>query len=287
MKKNHLLFFLLMIGVLASCLTNNTFNPKTQFSKDTIAIRTFLADSISAIKIPQGVWYSFKAEGLGIYPVLSDSVRISYRAKRIPSMAPVGSSSGLTVLLSSVISGWQYGLLRFPVGSVGKLYIPSGLAFGETLHDSIPPNSNLLYEITLINVNGSHYTSDTTAINTYITTITDFLVANNISLRRDASKIRYSYDQLYSTTTPTLSQSMKVTYSGNVLGAKTYFVNAVDTTLVLKDQITALKLIMPNITVGTNVTIYVPSGYGYGAFGTDNIPANSNLVYQVKLNAVF
>ena len=75
--------------------------------------------------------------------------------------------------------------------------------------------------------------------------------------------------------------------TGGSGSGKTFFVNATDATLVLKDQITALKMIMPNITVGTNVTIYVPSGYGYGAFGTDNIPANSNLVYQVKLNAVF
>lgn len=285
MKKIHWFFFLLTMEVLISCLTNNTINPKAQFSKDTTAIRTFLADSISAIKIPQGVWYSFKTEGLGIYPVLSDSINISYKAKLIPSLTEVDSSPGVTVLLSSVISGWQYGLLRFPVGSVGKLYIPSGLAFGETLYNKIHPNSNLLYEITLINIKGTRYTTDTTAINTYITTLTDSLTANNISLRRDASKIRYSYDQLYGT--PVLYQSMRVTYTGRVLGAKTFFVNAVDTTLVLKNQSTAWKLIMPKITVGTKVTIYVPSGYGYGAFGTDKIPINSNLVYQVELKEVF
>jgi len=89
-----------MIGVLASCLTNNTFNPKTQFSKDTIAIRTFLADSISAIKIPQGVWYSFKTEGLGIYPVLSDLIKVKYTATLIPSGKVVDSSPDFTVLLS-------------------------------------------------------------------------------------------------------------------------------------------------------------------------------------------
>ncbi|MBI1770589.1 MAG: FKBP-type peptidyl-prolyl cis-trans isomerase [Bacteroidetes bacterium] len=289
MKKKSLGFFVLMIGALASCLTNDVVNPKVQFKNDTTSISQFLKDNnLPATKTPQGVWYSFDTEGFGIYPVLTDSIRISYRAKLIPSMAQVDSSSGLTVLLSSVISGWQNALPRFPTGSKGKLYIPSGLAFGEALHYNIPPNSNLLYEITLISVKGSHYTSDTTAINSYINLISDSLSTNKITLRRDVSGIRYSYDQLYNSATPELSKSINVSYTGKVLNSKTFFAKVADTTLVLKDQITAWKLIMPKITVGTNVTIYVPSGYGYGSeFAPRQTVGNSNIVYQIKLNKVY
>ncbi|MEE1951501.1 FKBP-type peptidyl-prolyl cis-trans isomerase [Pseudomonas alcaligenes] len=51
-----------------------------------------------------------------------------------------------------VIQGWDQGLMGMQVGGRRKLWVPAHLGYGERQVGSIPPNSNLVFEIELLEV---------------------------------------------------------------------------------------------------------------------------------------
>jgi peptidylprolyl isomerase len=54
---------------------------------------------------------------------------------------------------NKVIQGWILGLKGMQVGGKRKLFVPAHLAYGERqVGTMIPPNSNLLFEIELLEV---------------------------------------------------------------------------------------------------------------------------------------
>lgn len=51
-----------------------------------------------------------------------------------------------------VIQGWDQGLMGMKVGGKRKLWVPAHLGYGERQVGAIPPNSNLIFEIELLEV---------------------------------------------------------------------------------------------------------------------------------------
>jgi FKBP-type peptidyl-prolyl cis-trans isomerase len=65
-----------------------------------------------------------------------------------------GQPFPFTVGMNSVIQGWEIGVLGMKVGETRKLTIPPQLAYGERgVSGVIPPNSSLIFEISLLKIN--------------------------------------------------------------------------------------------------------------------------------------
>ncbi len=292
-----LLFVILCIFLWQSCLKQDTITSQIQFKSDTTSISNFVkSNNPVAIKVNTGFWYSIDNLENGVYPVLPDTVTISYTVKWIkPSsqqeadLDSVGYSTFSSLEpLSSAISGLQQGLLFFPAGSSGRIYIPSGLAFGvnshhDTAHDtsqvSIPPNANLLYEVKVIRVKSTRLATD-------ISTIDNYLQNNSIAPLNDDSGIRYTIDYTAQTTPtkPESGDSIVVTYKEKILTDTVFTSVDTPTKMALKDQVTAWRIMLPKYsTEGSTITMYTPSGYAYGSSVQDTIPANSNFTYVVTL----
>lgn len=292
MKKTALIFFFFHF-ILFSCFKDNALTSQAQLKLDTISIAAFLKkNNIVTTKVQPGIWYTIDSLTLGVYPVLTDSVVLSYTAKLIPSMAQVGSATSLTVLLSSAITGMQLGLPKFPVGSSGELYIPSGLAFGAAPNTgttpnsnyAIPPNANLLYKVKLLGIKGTQLANDIAAIDTYTTSIADSLRTGSITLFKDPSGVRYAFDSVKTSAVyPVLKDSVLITYSLKILNATKFITIDTTTKVLLNTQLTGWKIGLPKIPQGVMATLYVPSGYAYGNVTSITVPGNSNLVYQLKL----
>lgn len=54
--------------------------------------------------------------------------------------------------VGQVIKGWDEGLMGMKVGGKRRLFIPSKLGYAAVPRPGIPPNSNLLFEIELLDV---------------------------------------------------------------------------------------------------------------------------------------
>jgi len=55
----------------------------------------------------------------------------------------------------TVIKGWDEGVRQLPLGAIGHVMVPAALGYGERgMPGTIPPNSDLVFEVELISING-------------------------------------------------------------------------------------------------------------------------------------
>lgn len=155
MKFFSLLILVGMLG-LASCLdTPDTISFEDQLKKDIEAIDAYLAtNNIDAVKDESGLRYIITTQGAGVKPTLSSTIKVNYVGKLMTNGQIFDqSTTPVSFRLSGLIIGWQIGFQFLPAGSKATLYIPSGLAYGPNAAGSIPPNSNLIFDVELLEVN--------------------------------------------------------------------------------------------------------------------------------------
>ena len=103
--------------------------------------------------LPDGLQYIALTKGTGALPTPNDTVTVNYKGTLIDgtefdSSYKRGQPAQFPV--TGVIHGWTEALLKMPVGSKWKLFIPSELAYGEQGNRSIAPNSALIFEVELL-----------------------------------------------------------------------------------------------------------------------------------------
>jgi len=103
-----------------------------------------------------GLQYEVLVEGDGPRPAEGDYVRVRYRGSLVSGEVFDSSyerDESDLLPLDAVIPGWREGLMTMRAGGRSRLYIPSGLAYGEEgAGGAIPPNAALIFEVDLIEV---------------------------------------------------------------------------------------------------------------------------------------
>lgn len=57
-----------------------------------------------------------------------------------------------TLGAGSVVQGWEQGLVGMSVGGLRRLVIPPSMAYGSSRYATIPPNTTLVFDIELLDV---------------------------------------------------------------------------------------------------------------------------------------
>src|SRR5205814_7374340 len=103
-----------------------------------------------------GLEYKVEKDGTGAQPKPTDMVTVNYRGTLIDGTEFDSSykrGQAATFPVTGVIKGWTEALQLMKVGSKYQLWIPPSLAYGEQGRPGIPPNSLLIFEVELMNVN--------------------------------------------------------------------------------------------------------------------------------------
>ena len=143
---------------LSSCFDNKKPAPTTltfeeQLQLDIEIIDDYLAEnSILAQKHESGIRYVIKEEGEGRNPNNNSNITFNYIGSFLDGKIFDQSNDPVKFNLSQLIEAFKIGLPLVKEGSTVVLYAPSGYCYGSTGTATIPPNSNLIFEVELITV---------------------------------------------------------------------------------------------------------------------------------------
>ncbi len=121
----------------------------------------FAKKHIKATKTPLGVYYTISKEGTGNKIIAGETVSLNYTGRLLDGTVFDSNTDPafrhteplvFEVGKGAVIKGYDKGVQLLKRGSVGTLYIPSGLAYGERGRPQIPPNSILVFDVEVLDV---------------------------------------------------------------------------------------------------------------------------------------
>lgn len=103
-----------------------------------------------------GLQYEIIKEGKGETPKASDTVKVNYEGKLIDGTIFDSSyerGEAVALPLTQVIVGWTEGLQLMKTGAKYRFYIPADLAYGSAGVSGIEPNSVLIFDVELLEIN--------------------------------------------------------------------------------------------------------------------------------------
>ncbi|MDC1075542.1 FKBP-type peptidyl-prolyl cis-trans isomerase [Litorivicinus sp.] len=103
-----------------------------------------------------GLQYRVITEGAGDAPKATDTVKVHYEGRLISGDifdSSIARGEPVSFPLNGVIPGWSEGVQLMMVGSKFEFTIPSALAYGPSGTGPIPPNSVLVFDVELLEIN--------------------------------------------------------------------------------------------------------------------------------------
>ncbi len=272
--------------LLAGCL--DVSNPEeTQLTKELKAIEDYLA-GVTFLHVTSGnnsgIRIGVSKFGTGAPPHQGQVVKATYTGRLLSdwSIFETGTINGK--LETIPVDGLRYGIESLPEGTTATIFLASNLAFGSVGSSKVPGNTTIAYEVFLENVERTtteltQFKSDTTAIRSHLNDKAITAIAH-------PSGIWYRIDTPGSGVSPNVYKLVTFNYKGIILTTGAVFQSGDVSKQIVFGLIDGLKIGLPLMKVGDKTTFYIPSGLAYGSNGTNSIPANANLIFEISLSAI-
>lgn len=110
------------------------------------------------VKTSTGLIYKELRPGTGASPSAADKVKVNYRGTFTDGKefdSSYSRNQPAEFQLAQVIPCWTEGLQKMKIGGKAQLVCPSSIAYGDKGRPSIPGGSTLVFEVELLEINGT------------------------------------------------------------------------------------------------------------------------------------
>lgn len=273
----------------------------------TSALVNYLQENnISAQKTPEGLHYLVTKKGNGTSPTKGDYALLSYRAMLLDStvfdQSEVDNPFVFQVGNHEVIKGLDQGVQLLKKGGAATLFVPPALGYQQYgVQGAVPPDAALIYEVELLDVmdfdNYDQYMRELEEkerkvyeqrrrdqFQQDLKTIETYAEAHNLIVRRTNSGLSYVITKAGKGVPPKPGSLVKVAYEGFLTDDTSF-----DKSEKFEFTLGAAKVIegweegLQHFAPGSEGWLLVPSKLAYGPLPVGKIPANSVLIFKIKM----
>jgi len=296
--KHQALISLCVALLVFSCNNKKSATPdpvNTQLITEVKAIDAHLAASGVSDYIfrddKNGVRYVIHKFGEGALPRSGQTVNFNYTSTVFKETTILGGSLVNTTLENVRIVGLTPWIPNLQAGSIVSVYVPSKYAYGNIQNSIIPANTPIVYSVSFSGISKTpaqliQFDGDTSFIRDSLNKY------GIINLIKDKTGIFYTVNTQGSGSNPKIYSAVTIYYKLRLLSS----IKDPDGVPIEENNLNGIRIIglvdglivgLPKMNEGSTVTFYIPSGLGYGTSSTNSkIPANSNLIFEIKLNRI-
>lgn len=239
----------------------------------------FYQNDPDLIQTKSGLKYKISEQGTGDFPKSGDRVWLHYYAKYVnDSLYDSSAESGpidIRLGYGQLTKGWEEGIRLIKPGGAILLVVPPELGYGNTIHNNIPANSTLIFEIALLQVNAGNpiakFNTDGKPEQIGDKKLRYYIVEQGSGLNAMAGDNAYIHFTCYLPDGTVFDTSYKNGEPIRVTVGENQVIKGLDMGLLLMNK-------------GSKLQLLVPYKLAYGTKGLNNIvPPNTNITIDVEL----
>ena len=255
--------------LMTSCLDSEPLQSEVEEEE---VVNYLNAKGLPYTRDDYGFFYNIESVGTGDAIVDTSIVMFSFESKDFYNTV-VTANVELTKVVYNLPIAIRVSMARLKVGGEASIYIPSYMNNGQgALAIKLKPKERFKDQAT----------ADDTLIVRHLRTLHDTITAGIV---KDSRGFYYKIKAEGTGSRPTGDSLVKVQYTGMLLDS-TIFDQKIGTnsyTEYPKRLIKGWQYALPLLKEGGEGTFYIPSELGYGANTLSKIPANSVLIFDIKL----
>jgi len=126
--------------------------------KDKVIVKMWDVDTLNTVTTGSGLKYITVKEGKGETASAGDVVTVNYSGYleegiKFDSSVEIDEPYSFVLGSRQVIPGWDEGISKMKKGGKARLIVPPSLAYREMSVGKIPPNSTLIFDVELLDIN--------------------------------------------------------------------------------------------------------------------------------------